>query len=93
MDGVDSPFPLYQIETAPRWGAVLIFRRSGIERAAPVRTLVQNLRAGEQILGRGRFHEIADAANLAVDAVSYRPLQTGLIFFHGEGINQLDKSS
>ena len=29
---------------------------SGLERAAPVRTLVQKLRAGEQFLARGRVH-------------------------------------
>ena len=67
--GFDSR-TLLQIITAPRWGAVIIFRRAGIERAAPVRTLVQKLRAGEQFLVRGRFHEIADAAGMAVDAVS-----------------------
>jgi hypothetical protein len=30
--------------------------REGLERAAPVRTLVQKLRAGEQFLARGRVH-------------------------------------
>ena len=30
--------------------------RKGLERAAPVRTLVQKLRAGEQFLARGRVH-------------------------------------
>jgi len=28
----------------------------GLERAAPVRTLVQKLRAGEQFLARGKVH-------------------------------------
>ena len=54
-------------------------------------TLAQKLRAGEQFLARGRFHEIADAANMAVDAVSFRPLHSGLIFFRCESIIQLDK--
>ena len=61
-------------------GCFSFFRRAGIERAAPVDTLAQKLRAGEQILGRGRFHEIADAAGMAVDAVSY-PLPAKLLDF------------
>jgi len=31
-------------------------KKDGLERAAPVRTLVQKLRAGEQFLARGRVH-------------------------------------
>ena len=34
----------------------LVHRKAGLERAAPVRTLVQKLRAGEQFLARGRIH-------------------------------------
>ena len=33
----------------------------GFERAAPVGTLVQKLRAGEQFLARGRIHGLANA--------------------------------
>ena len=36
-------------------------RRKGLERAAPVRTLVQKLRAGEQFLARGRIHGLVNA--------------------------------
>ena len=75
--GFDSR-TLLQITTAPHRGAVVIFRRAGIERAAPVRTLVQKLRAGEQFLARGRFHESLDAAGMAVDAVSSRQTEQNL---------------
>ena len=43
-----------------------------------MRTLVQKLRAGEQFLARGRFHESADAAGMAVDAVSSRQAEQKL---------------
>ena len=33
----------------------------GFERAAPVCTLVQKLRAGEQFLARGRIHDLVNA--------------------------------
>ena len=47
--------PVYQKGQIPSgiW-SFCIFGRKGLERAAPVRTLVQKLRAGEQFLARGR---------------------------------------
>ena len=41
----------------------------GLERAAPVRRLVQKLRAGEQFLARGRVLQIADASGMDVDVI------------------------
>jgi len=41
-------------EEAKIASSFLVHRMVGLERAAPVRTLVQKLRAGEQFLARGR---------------------------------------
>ena len=40
----------------------------GFERAAPVRTLVQKLRAGEQFLARGRIHGSLGASGRDVNS-------------------------
>ena len=40
---------------------------TGLERAAPVRTLVQKLRAGEQFLARGKVHGLLAAVGMTVD--------------------------
>ena len=50
----------------------------GLERAAPVRTLVQKLRAGEQFLARGRVLCIADASLADGDTMQ----KFGLPFHH-----------
>jgi len=47
----------------------------GFERAAPVRTLVQKLRAGEQFLARGRIHAHPDASRRDVDGCAYRIME------------------
>ena len=53
--------PAYQKKQIPiRVSAFL--RWKGLERAAPVGTLVQKLRAGEQFLARGRVHRSESAA-------------------------------
>ena len=46
----------YQKKRMLRHPLFLVRRKIGLERAAPVRTLVQKLRAGEQFLARGRVH-------------------------------------
>ena len=43
----------------------------GLERAAPVGTLAQKLRAGEQFLARGRVHGAMAAASMAVDIAPF----------------------
>ena len=44
----------------------VFLRGQGLERAAPVRTLVQKLRAGEQFLARGKVHGSLNAGSMPV---------------------------
>ena len=51
-------------------------KRKGLERAAPVRTLVQKLRAGEQFLARGRVHRRKTASWKDVDFLLFHPCES-----------------
>jgi len=53
-------------KTTPK-GVVFFGRSTGIEKAAPVRRLVQKLRAGEQFLARGKVHGAQAAVSMTVD--------------------------
>ena len=57
----------YQKFQIPKWVSGIFYMTDGLERAAPVRTLVQKLRAGEQFLARGRVLWSVDASALDVD--------------------------
>ena len=46
----------------------LFWQKLGLERAAPVRTLMQKLRAGEQFLARGKVHGSLAAVGTTVDS-------------------------
>ena len=48
-----------------------IFYRKGLERAAPVRRLVQKLRTVEQFLARGRVHVPLNASGTDVDSGAF----------------------
>jgi len=48
----------------------LVRRKDGLERAAPVRALVQKLRAGEQFLARGRVHGYRSAVRKYCETIS-----------------------
>ena len=52
--------------------------RKGLERAAPVRRLVQKLRAGEQFLARGRVHSRQTHSVGMVAACYLLPVYTAL---------------
>ena len=46
----------------------LVQRKNGLERAAPVHTLAQKLRAGEQFLARGKVRGQVAAVSMTVDS-------------------------
>ena len=59
--------PFRRTKKEERAIALSSFLTEGLERAAPVGTLVQKLRAGEQILARGRVHRRRGAPGKGVD--------------------------
>ena len=65
--------PAYQIKERIPTRGILSFispsGREGLERAAPVVSPAQKLRAGEQFLARGRVLHIPDASGTDVDGI------------------------
>ena len=63
----------------------VVRRKDGLERTAPVRTLVQKLRAGEQFLVRGRVHGLRSAIRRIVNRDPFCFAQipfTGICIFY-----------
>jgi len=70
---------------------ILAEDEKGFERAAPVRTLVQKLRAGEQFLARGRIHARVNAPEWvwAHGHLGCRRVGTGAFYCRGEGFEPI----
>ena len=96
--GVRIPHPLPIKKTTPLvWSFLLAEDEIGFERAAPVRTLVQKLRAGEQFLARGRIHRLMNASGRDVGISLFFVVKEyigwcGFSFCHRMGIRTISYS-